>query len=160
MVRGGPVDPAELALIATGLGLGPHDVVDAQWVDNGPGWVAVLLRDAAAVLAVEVDAAALGGRSVGVLGPHPAGSDAAFEIRGFFPGGGTPVVAIGEDPVTGSLNASVAQWLIASGRAPDSYVVTQGTRLGRRGRVHIDRTGDDVWVGGDTRVVIAGTVEL
>lgn len=155
VVRGGPVEEAELVRVTAGLGLGAGDVLDAQWVDNGPGWVAVLLRDAAAVLAVEVDVAALRGLSVGVVGPYPPGSDAAFEIRAFTSMGGGV-----EDPVTGSLNASVAQWLIGSGRAPDSYVVTQGSRLGRRGRVHVDRVGDDVWVGGDTRVVIAGTVDL
>ena len=159
VLRGGPVDPAELSSITAALGLGATDVVDAQWVDNGPGWVALLLRDAAAVLAVEVDGASLRGMSVGLVGPHPAGSDAAFELRGFIPGTGAGTGAA-EDPVTGSLNASVAQWLIASGRAPDSYVATQGTRLGRRGRVHVDRVGDDVWVGGDTRLVIAGTVEV
>lgn len=155
IVRGGPVEPADLARIAAGLRLTVEDVVDAQWVDNGPGWVAVLLADAAAVLAVETDAPALEGYRVGVVGPHPAGSDAAFEVRAFIPSGGTD-----EDPVTGSLNASLAQWLIGTGRAPESYVATQGTRLQRRGRIHVDRLGEDVWVGGDTRVVITGTVSV
>ena len=155
VVHGGPVYPDDLARIVAGLRVDPADVVDAQWVDNGPGWVAVLLRDATAVLAVEADLHALWGMDVGVVGAHPDGSDAAFEIRAF-----TPMVGSGEDPVTGSLNASVAQWLIGSGRAPDAYVATQGTRLGRRGRVHIRRLGDDVWVGGDTRVVVTGTVDL
>lgn len=155
VVRGGPVEPADLARIAAGLRLTVEDVVDAQWVDNGPGWVAVLLADAAAVLAVETDAPALEGYRVGVVGPHPAGSDAAFEVRAFIPSGGTD-----EDPVTGSLNASLAQWLIGTGRAPESYVATQGTRLQRRGRIHVDRLGEDVWVGGDTRVVITGTVSV
>ena len=95
-----------------------------------------------------------GGNDIGVAGPHPAGSAVAYEVRAFFGSGPT------EDPVTGSLNAALGQWLISTGRAPSSYVAAQGTRLGRRGRVHVDRVGDDVWVGGDTVLGVAGTVAL
>jgi PhzF family phenazine biosynthesis protein len=151
LLRDGPVDEAEIARLATDLGLSRGDVVDAQWANNGPGWVALLLRSADAVLAVDASGLADDDK-VGILGPYPAGSDADFEVRAFFPGG--------EDPVTGSLNAAVGQWLIGTGRAPDSYVASQGTVLRRRGRVRVERVDDDIWVGGDTVVGISGTVHL
>jgi PhzF family phenazine biosynthesis protein len=157
LLRSGPVDEADVTRISAGLGLRPEQVVAAQWADNGPGWVALLLTDAESVLDVEPRAAGLrAGDMVGVVGPHRAGGAADFEVRAFFAGG------IGEDPVTGSLNAALAQWLIPAGLAPASYVVAQGTRLGRRGRVYIDSGSDGqaVWVGGDTVVAISGTVDL
>jgi len=149
--RGGPVDEADVEQVAASLGIRRSDVIGAQWADNGPGWVALLLRSADAVLALEpvgfgtID-------KVGVVGPHAPGGPADVEVRAFFPPG--------EDPVTGSLNAAIGQWLIGSGLATDSYVASQGTRLGRRGRVHVDRVDDDIWVGGDTVVGITGTVDL
>ncbi|QYN21062.1 PhzF family phenazine biosynthesis protein [Amycolatopsis sp. DSM 110486] len=152
LTRGGPVAPEDLAAVRKALHLAESDVVDARWADNGPGWLAVLLTDAEAVLAVERDVAALGKYKVGVVGPHPAGSPTAFEVRAF--------TGLVEDPVTGSLNAAIGQWLIGSGRAPESYVAAQGTRLGRRGRVHVERAGGEVWVGGDTVVGVAGQVAL
>jgi PhzF family phenazine biosynthesis protein len=155
LVHGGPVDGDDLREIAAGLRISLADIVDAQWCDNGPGWVGVLLRDADAVLALEPDRAGMAKfPDVGVVGPHPAGSDADFEVRAFMPEGS------GEDPVTGSLNAALAQWLIGSGRAASSYTASQGARLRRRGRVHIERLDDDIWVGGDTVVGISGTVAL
>jgi PhzF family phenazine biosynthesis protein len=151
--RGGPVDEADVQELATSLGIARDDVIGARWGDNGPGWVVVLLRSAEAVLALEPRGF---GRldKVGVVGPHPPGGPADVEVRAFFPG------SPGEDPVTGSLNAAIGQWLIGSGLATDSYVAAQGTRLGRRGRVHVQRLGDDVWVGGDTVVGVSGTVDL
>jgi len=149
--RAGPVEEVDIAQVAESLGIPHADVVGAQWADNGPGWVAVLLRSAEAVLAIEprgfgdID-------KVGVVGPYPPGGPADVEVRAFFPSG--------EDPVTGSLNAAIAQWLIGSGLATDSYTASQGTRLGRHGRVHVERVGDDIWVGGDTVVGISGTVAL
>ena len=95
------------------------------------------------------------GLAVGVVGPHPAGAECAFEVRAFIPGD-----AAAEDPVTGSFNAGAAQWLMRSGRAPESYVAVQGTMLGRSGRVHIDAAGDDIWVGGDSVSCIEGFVLL
>jgi PhzF family phenazine biosynthesis protein len=157
LLRSGPVDVADLAALTAGLGV--DDVVDAAWVDNGPGWVAVLLRDAATVLALEPDLRALGAsdvsRAVGVVGPHPAGSDVAFEVRAF-----VPSMGVGEDPVTGSLNAGLAQWLVPAGHAPSSYVAAQGTVLGRRGRIHVEHAGDAVHVGGDTVVGVSGTLAV
>ena len=131
-------------------------MVDHQWVDNGPGWLALLLPSADDVLAIEPDLDALAGLDVGVVGPYPPGADAAFEVRAFAPG-----VGVGEDPVTGSLNASLAQWLIGSGRAPASYRAAQGARLGRAGVIEVDRDPDGaVWVGGATTTCIRGTVTL
>ncbi|RYY49048.1 MAG: PhzF family phenazine biosynthesis protein [Actinomycetales bacterium] len=157
-MRSGPVDPAEVEAVTSALGLHAHDVVAAHWCDNGPGWMGLLLRDAATVLAVDGDRAHLLGASgahdkVGLVGLHPDG-DVALEVRAFFPGG------VGEDPVTGSLNAAVAQWLVAEGTLPDRYLAAQGTALGRRGRVHVERDGDTTWVGGRTVVGIRGTVAL
>lgn len=154
LVRSGPVDDADLERVLSVLGLGRDDVVDAAWVDNGPGWVAVLLRDADAVLAVAPGP--LDGYDVGVVGLHPQGSRCAVEVRAFFPVGGVTT----EDPVTGSLNASVAQWLTSSGRLAAPYVAAQGTAMGRAGRVHVDADGDDLWIGGATVTCVSGTVSL
>jgi PhzF family phenazine biosynthesis protein len=154
LLRSGPVDEALARHIAGVLGIGRGDIVDAEWADNGPGWVAVLLRGAGAVLALRPGVTDL---DLGVVGPYPPGSPQAFEVRAFVPkDGGTD-----EDPVTGSLNASVAQWLLRTGRATAPYVASQGTALGRQGRVHIS-LGDDgtVWVGGGTVTCVTGQVEL
>lgn len=153
--RSGAVDPGDLAAIRASLGLTADDVDDAAWVDNGPGWVGLLLHRADAVLALQPDFAAMAGYQVGVIGPYAHGGDAAFEVRAF-----CPDLAVPEDPVTGSLNAGLAQWLIGSGRAPSSYVAQQGTALGRRGRVHVVADGGEIWVGGETVVGIRGQVEL
>jgi PhzF family phenazine biosynthesis protein len=154
LLRSGPVDDETLDRVVTQLSINRADVVDAQWVDNGPGWVAVLLADAVAVLAVRPGPVDL---DIGVVGPHPAGSPASFEVRAFFPKDGSTV----EDPVTGSLNASLAQWLLGSGRAESPYVAAQGTALGRAGRVHVHRDDDGaVWVGGGTVTCVTGDVDL
>jgi PhzF family phenazine biosynthesis protein len=148
------VDSGLLGRIASMLGIGRDDIVDAQWADNGPGWVAVLLGSADAVLALHPREADI---DVGVAGPYPAGSPEAFEVRAFTPKLG----GVGEDPVTGSLNASLAGWLLDSGRATAPYVASQGTVLGRRGRVHISRDPDGtIWVGGGTVTCLSGHAEL
>src|SRR5205814_2138203 len=154
LVRSGPVEESLVEHIASLLGLALSDVVDAQWVDNGPGWVAVLLAGADEVLAVRPGAVDL---DVGVVGPYPPGSPEAFEVRAFFPKDGATV----EDPVTGSLQASLADWLLRTGRATAPYVASQGAALGRAGRVHIslDPSGT-IWVGGGTVTCIAGAVEI
>ena len=144
------------ARVVAALGVDGGRVVDHQWVDNGPGWLALLLSCADDVLAIEPDLAALAGLDVGVVGPYPPGADAAFEVRAFAPG-----VGVGEDPVTGSLNASLAQWLIGSGRAPASYRAAQGARLGRAGVIAVDTDRDGtVWIGGATTTRIRGTLTL
>jgi PhzF family phenazine biosynthesis protein len=154
LVRGGPVDEPVAERVARGVGISRSDMVDIQWADNGPGWVAVLLASADAVLAIRPGTVDM---EIGVAGPYPDGSPEALEVRAFSPQLGAP----GEDPVTGSLNASLAQWLLAAGRVKAPYVASQGTALGRRGRVHISRDDDgQVWVGGGTITCISGTVEL
>jgi PhzF family phenazine biosynthesis protein len=154
LLRSGPVDDEVVAHIADSLGLSVGEIVDAQWVDNGPGWVAVLLADADAVLAVRPGVVDL---DVGVVGPYPVGSAEAFEVRAFTPKDGMT----DEDPVTGSLNASLAEWLLRTGRAQAPYVASQGALRGRAGRVHITR-GDDgaIWVGGGTVTCVSGEIEV
>jgi PhzF family phenazine biosynthesis protein len=152
--RTGALEPEIQAQIVRALGLSPSDIVHHQWVDNGPGWCAVMVRSARQVLAIKPDWGALCPLKLGVVGPHDAAHDAAFEVRAFVGGVGF------EDPVTGSLNASLAQWLIGAGLAASSYVAAQGTALGRAGRVHVRKDGDDVWVGGDVVDVIRGEVSL
>lgn len=151
----GPVSEDDMAIIAAGLGLPRHALLDASWLVNGPEWIGVLLDSAEQVLALRPDYAALEGLTVGVIGPYSRGAEASFEVRTFIPG-----EAAAEDPVTGSFNAGAAQWLIGSGRAPTSYVASQGTALGRMGRVHIDAVGDDIWVGGSAVTCIRGAADL
>ncbi|HSR83959.1 MAG TPA: PhzF family phenazine biosynthesis protein [Streptosporangiaceae bacterium] len=154
VVHSGPVDEQLAAHIADILRISRGEIVDLQWADNGPGWIAVLLGSAHAVLAVAPGPTDL---DLGIAGPYPPGGPAAFEVRAFVPKNGTT----DEDPVTGSLNASLAQWLIASGRAKAPYLVSQGTALGRNGRVRISTDADgQVWVGGGTVTIISGTVDL
>jgi PhzF family phenazine biosynthesis protein len=154
LLRSGPVSEEELDQVTAQLGIGREDIVDAQWADNGPGWVAVLLPSAEAVLAVRQGPP---GFDIGVAGPYPPGSELAFEVRAFFRVDGRTV----EDPVTGSFNASLAQWLLASGRASAPYVASQGTVIGRRGRVHVstDDAGT-IWVAGATSTLISGQLDL
>jgi PhzF family phenazine biosynthesis protein len=154
LVRSGPVDEQLAQHVADILKINRDEIVDLQWADNGPGWIAVLLASADAVLAVRPGPTDL---DLGIAGPYPAGGPAAFEVRAFLPKNGTT----DEDPVTGSLNASLAQWLLATGRAKAPYVARQGTALGRSGQVRITIDDDgQVWVGGSTVTCVFGTVEL
>lgn len=154
LLRSGPVEESLVEHLASSLGIDRGEIMDAAWADNGPGWVAVLLRSADAVLALRPRLVDL---DVGVVGACPEGSPEAFEVRAFFPKEG----ATAEDPVTGSLNASLAGWLIGSGRARAPYVARQGTALGRAGRVHISQDAlGTIWVGGGTVTCISGTVDL
>lgn len=157
LVRSGPVDPADVDRALTEVGLGRADLVDAAWVDNGPGWMGLLLTDAEAVLRAAPQAGSE--LKVGLVGPHLAAeSPADVEVRAFIPGMGIP-----EDPVTGSLNAGLAQWLMGAGRLPGRYVASQGTALGRAGRVHLEQDPAEpgtIWVGGACVTVIEGTVSL
>lgn len=157
LIRGGPVDEADLTEVAAFLGIERAAIVDSQWVDNGPGWVAVMLDSAEAVLAIKPPLAAARRFDVGVVGPHSSG-EAAYEVRALF---SDHRGAIMEDPITGSLNASLAQWLTASGRFTAPYVARQGTAIGREGRVMVERDDDgQVWIGGATLTIASGTVEI
>jgi PhzF family phenazine biosynthesis protein len=164
--KSGPLPEADVALIARGLGVPRDEIVDHAWCDNGPNWRGVMLRSAEQVLALKPDAAILAGLDIGVVGPRgkvgvigsrPADDECAFEVRAFFPGNN----GMTEDPVTGSLNAALAQWLIGAGIAPPSYIAAQGTALARAGRVHVERdAAGDIWIGGASVTCINGTVEL
>lgn len=154
LVRSGPVDGRLLEEITRKLGADPATVVAAEWVDNGPGWIGLLFEDAETVLALrprQLD------RDVGVIGPYPSGSPQQFEVRAFFQVGSSTV----EDPVTGSLNASLAQWLLRTRRATAPYLVRQGSVLERAGEVRVSQGADGtIWIGGDSVTCIVGTVWL
>ena len=190
LMRSGPVDAETLAAAVAALGLREDDVVASSWVDNGPGWMGILVRDAALVRSLTPDFSAVGDLRLGVIGAYPeaeahiehevtqAGDahaarpehaegtspasstydpvrPADYEVRAFVPGVGVP-----EDPVTGSLNAGLAQWLIGAGIAPRRYTASQGTQVGRTGIVGIEQVGEDIWVSGSTRTVFTGTADL
>ncbi len=152
--RSGTVDDATLSRIAQALRLEPQAFIAARWLVNGPNWVAVMLRTRDELLAMKPDFAAMGELEIGVVAPclH---SEIAFEVRAF-----VPTLGVAEDPVTGSLQAGLAQWLIGEGLAPSRYVAAQGTALGRAGRVHVERDGADIWIGGDVVVCIEGQCRL
>ncbi|MCE2765250.1 MAG: PhzF family phenazine biosynthesis protein [Ilumatobacteraceae bacterium] len=179
LLRGGPVDDPTIDEIADSLGIERGAIVDAAWVDNGPGWIGVLLGSAAEVLAIRPREIR---RSLGVVGAHEAGSKFAYEVRAFYSSGGVTV----EDPVTGSLNASVAQWLIASGRHVPPYLASQGSVIGHAGVVQVSTDGSGgaylasqgsvighagvvqvstdgsggAWIGGTTMTRVSGTIEI
>ena len=154
LLRSGPAAEEEAAQIAATLDLDPAEMLAVEWVDNGPGWIAVLLESAERVLELQPRQLDF---DLGVVGFHPEGSEAAIELRAFFPINGVAA----EDPVTGSLNASVAQWLLGSGRLTAPYVATQGSAIGRAGRVHVvqDENGT-IWVGGHCETVLSGTAAI
>lgn len=158
LLRSGPVEDALLERVRLGLGLDEGAIVDARWVDNGAGWLALRLKSRASVLGLKPYYAQLQSLAIGVFAPWDPvldGTDAQFEVRAFIAGDGMP-----EDPVTGSLNAGIAQWLLSEGLASDRYVVSQGTAMGRQGRVHVQRLGDDIWIGGDAVTCIEGVLRV
>ena len=156
MLRSGPVEDEYLDDITGALGIEREQVIAHQWVDNGPGWAVVQLPTADDVLDLQPDLSRIPTAMIGAIGAHPDGSEYAYEMRTFAPG-----VGVAEDPVCGSMNASVGQWLTAGGAAPADYRVSQGARVGRAGSIHIttDPTGA-VWVGGATTTCIRGTVTI
>jgi PhzF family phenazine biosynthesis protein len=154
LVRSGPVDEAFVERIASALQIDRAEILAAEWVANGPEWVAVMLPSADTVLALKPEPIDF---DLGVVGPHPPDAPHAIEVRAFSPKVGGTI----EDPVTGSLNASLAQWLLGSGRLSSPYIASQGAALGRAGRVHISRDDDGtIWVGGGTVTCVSGEVEL
>jgi PhzF family phenazine biosynthesis protein len=173
LIKSGPLPEADMALIARGLGVARSEIVAYAWCDNGPNWRGVLLGSAEQVLALKPDAAILSGLDIGVVGPRgkvgvigsqQSGNDTQFEkgltthfeVRAFFPGNN----GMTEDPVTGSLNAGIAQWLIGAGIAPPNYVAAQGTALGRAGRVHVSSADGEIWIGGESVTCMDGKVNL
>ncbi|SFI81999.1 MULTISPECIES: PhzF family phenazine biosynthesis protein [unclassified Pseudomonas] len=158
LLRAGAVDAPLLERVRLGLGLEPGAIVRSQWVDNGAGWLAVMLADRDQVLALQPDYSQLLGLAVGVIAPCDGGRDdvdTQFEVRAFIAGDGAQ-----EDPATGSLNAGLAQWLLGEGLAPERYVVSQGTAIGRAGRICVERQGTEIWMGGAVSVCIDGRVQL
>lgn len=158
LLKSGPVDTVLVERVRLGLGLEEGAIVRANWVDNGAGWLAVMLADRAQVLALQPDHSQMLGLAVGVIAPWDVerdGDAAQFEVRAFISGDGMP-----EDPATGSLNAGVAQWLLSEGLAPASYGVSQGLTMGRAGRIQVEQVGDEIWIGGSTVTCIEGTLSL
>ena len=150
------VDDALLGQVLAALGLRREQLRASQWLNNGPRWLGLLLDSADSVLTIEPDHAALKGLAkVGVIAPHAPGSECQFEVRAF-----AAAIGIPEDPVTGSLNAGLAQWLIGAGLAPARYLAAQGQRLGRAGRVSIEQDGHTLWVGGHSVGCIRGELVL
>ncbi|MBV4552702.1 PhzF family phenazine biosynthesis protein [Pseudomonas sp. SWRI102] len=158
LVKSGPLEAGLVERVRSGLGLAAEAIVAAQWVDNGAGWLALMLKDRQQVLALKPDYHQLLDLAVGVIAPwNPAvdGDAAQFEVRGFIAGDGMP-----EDPATGSLNAGLAQWMLGEGLAPSSYVVSQGLTMGRAGRIHVEQIGEEVWIGGAVVTCINGSLTL
>lgn len=158
LLKSGPLEVDVLERVRKGLGLPAEAIVDAQWVDNGAGWLALLLKDRQQVLTLKPDYYQLRDLAVGVVAPWDPevdGDAAQFEVRGFIAGDGMP-----EDPATGSLNAGLAQWMLSKGLAPSAYVVSQGVAMGRAGRIHVERIGDEVWIGGAVVTCINGVLTL
>jgi PhzF family phenazine biosynthesis protein len=165
LIKSGPLDEADVAMIARGLKIERSDIIAHSWCDNGPNWRGVMLRSAEQVLALKPDSAILAGLDIGVVGPRgkvgvvgaqSTSDETQFEVRAFFPGNN----GMAEDPVTGSLNAAVAQWLIGAGLAPTHYIAAQGTAMGRAGRVHVEQEGADIWIGGASVTCIDGKITI
>lgn len=154
LLRSGPADDAIVVEAAESLGVERSSIVDAAWIDNGPGWLGILLGSAEEVLAIRPRSMRL---TLGVVGAHPPDSPFAYEVRAFYSSGGITL----EDPVTGSLNASLAQWLIGAGRCSTPYLASQGNAIGRSGVVHVSAdTSNDIWIGGDVITCISGDVNI
>ena len=157
LVRTGPPDDRKLDEVCTFLNITRDDIVDAAWIDNGPGWLGVRMASAEAVLAVRAAAQHPSRMEVGLVGAWPADHEKDFELRALF---SDQHGAVREDPVTGSLNAAVAQWLIATGQTDGNYVAGQGQVIGRDGRIDVTADGADVWIGGTARVIVSGRIEI
>lgn len=158
LMRDGPVAAETLAEVLAFLRLAPEAVVEARWIDNGPGWLGIMLADADAVLAVDAPRAHARRIEVGLVGAHSPGGSADYEIRALF---SDQHGAVREDPVTGSLNASVAQWLRASGRVSGPYVAAQGQRIGHAGRIHVTYDGEgQAWIGGGVATLFSGAADF
>lgn len=154
LIRTGNLDESTLQKIMKGLSLTPDEILHHQWVDNGPGWCAVMLKSARHVLELKPNWSQLSPLNLGVVAPHEDGHESQIEVRAFVGGGGY------EDPVTGSLNASIAQWLIKSGIISTPYVSSQGTVLKRTGRINVNQAEDQIWIGGETIKVIKGEISV
>ncbi|MFC7363047.1 PhzF family phenazine biosynthesis protein [Nocardioides astragali] len=158
--RSGPVDGDLQLRVVRALGVEEAVVQDMAWIDNGPGWIGVDIGAAEAVLDLVPDVAAFTDLKVTVLGRWDSARaselGADVEVRAFFADGRD----FAEDPVTGSANAGLAQWLIGAGALPEAYTARQGSVIGREGRVWVEADADEVWVSGDAVTRILGEVDL
>jgi PhzF family phenazine biosynthesis protein len=178
--RSGELSADELTATAQALGINTADIVASAWCDNGPGWRGILLNSVELLRSIKPDPNKIAGQFIGLASTLKIGVSAIsgaqnsqtsdekqnlstsnfdqpyLEVRAFFPGSG----GFAEDPVTGSLNAALAQWLIGSGRAPGRYIAAQGLNLKRNGRVYIEQSGTDIWVGGYSTTCVEGQVLL
>jgi len=154
LVHSGQASEEDTSKVAAALGIDSGEMLAVEWVDNGPGWICALFESVERVLELRPGALDF---DLGAVGFHPPGSEAAIELRAWAPVNGLAA----EDPVTGSLNASVAQWLLGNGRLTAPYLATQGTAIDRAGRIAISADEDGtIWVGGRAETVIAGSVEI
>ena len=154
LLRGGSVEESLVAEAATSLGINREAIIDAAWIDNGPGWLGIQLSSAEEVLAIRPQKTNL---TLGVVGAYPVGSRYAYEVRAFYSSGGITF----EDPVTGSLNASLAQWLIGEGRFTPPYLASQGLAMGHVGEIQVSMDeSKQVWIGGEVTACIQGSVEI
>jgi len=156
LIKSGPVDAALIRRVSAGLGLSAVGATmsEAQWVDNGAGWLVVAIDDREKLLSLKPDFSQLESLAVGVLAPWngaPSEADAQFEIRAFVAGDCVP-----EDPATGSLIAGVAQWLARDRQMPKSYSFSQGTVLQRNCRIRVTQDPDGIWIAGATRTLLEG----
>jgi PhzF family phenazine biosynthesis protein len=149
LVRSGPASEEDAVRVAAAFEVDVEEMLAVEWVDNGPGWITALFESSERVLELRPSALDF---DLGAVGFHPPGSDAAIELRAWAPVNGLA----SEDPVTGSLNASVAQWLLGNGHLSAPYLATQGTAIDRAGRIHVSQDADAIWIGGRTETVIAG----
>jgi PhzF family phenazine biosynthesis protein len=155
LLRAGPVSEADIERAVAILGIERTAVVDAHWVDNGPGWLGIMLQSADEVLALRPERAWPERADIGIVGPHPAGNPVDWEVRAIF---SDQFGGLIEDPITGSLNASLAQWLIGSGRAGPRYRAAQGTAIGRSGRIFVEQDdAGEIWIAGNTETLFTGT---
>ena len=148
------VAPETLARIAAALRIPASAIVAARWLGQAPAWGAVMLASRAEVLAVQPDYGAMAGLEIGVVAPS-GGDETQFEVRAF-----APDLGVREDPVTGSLNAGLARWLIGASKAPARYIAAQGTCIGREGRIYVEQSGPDIWIGGHSVTCITGVLTL
>ncbi|SOC56877.1 PhzF family phenazine biosynthesis protein [Ornithinimicrobium cerasi] len=154
--RSGDLDDGHLERVLAAFGISRERVLAHQWVDNGPGWAVLRLASAQEVLDLEPDLSLVPDAMVGAIGAYPDGAAHAFEMRSF-----APAIGVTEDPVCGSMNASVGQWLLRTGVVTGPYLVSQGTRLGRAGEIAVTPDADgSVWVGGATHTLLRGTALL
>ncbi|MCW2254761.1 PhzF family phenazine biosynthesis protein [Providencia alcalifaciens] len=154
LIRTGEVVQDEKVKILKAFALEEQDVEACEWLDNGPGWLIILLKSVDKLLSLTPDYAQLKGYDIGVCAFQPTGHEKQLEVRGFC------CTISEEDPVTGSLNAAIAQWLIPQGKLPRNYIAGQGQKVSRDGIIYVSSDEQGIWVAGDVVNCINGSVEF